>query len=144
MRGAGAAPAFEVCVLNRQRRRRVAPRRLTGVLRAAGRRLRVRGEVAVLLAGDACVRRLNATYRGQDCPTDVLSFPGPGGGVGLGDVIIGVERAVDNARRAGHSLAQELDILALHGLLHLLGYDHETDDGAMERLERRLRRNLLS
>jgi probable rRNA maturation factor len=72
----------------------------------------------------------------------VLSFPGPGGEEGLGDVVISVPTAARSARRQGHGVARELDILALHGFLHLLGYDHETDDGTMGRLEARLRRDL--
>jgi len=73
----------------------------------------------------------------------VLSFPGGGGEAGLGDVVISVARAERNARGLGRTLAQELEVLALHGFLHVLGYDHETDDGTMERLEGRLRRRLL-
>ena len=96
-----------------------------------------------MLAGDRLLRRLNRDYRGKDQPTDVLSFPGGGGEAGLGDVVISVETARRNARGLGRTLPQELDVLALHGLLHVLGYDHETDDGTMDRLERRLRRRLL-
>jgi len=113
------------------------------VLEGAARALKVTGEVAVLVTGDAAVRRLNAQYRGKDKPTDVLSFPGPGGEAGLGDIVISVDTAARNAPAVGRSLAQELDILALHGFLHVLGYDHETDRGTMERLEGRLRRRLL-
>ena len=134
---------LEVVILNRQRRRRVSPSRLRRVLEAAGRSLGVAGELALVLTGDRRVRALNARYRARDEPTDVLSFPGEGGGKGLGDVVISVETAARNARAYGRSLGQELDRLVLHGFLHLLGYDHEADDGAMERLERRLRRRLL-
>lgn len=130
-------------LLNRQRRRLVRPERLRRVLRGAARALRVSGEVAVVLSGDGAVRTLNARYRGKHMATDVLSFPGPGGREGLGDIVISVETAERNARDLGRTLAQELDILALHGFLHVLGYDHETDDGTMERIERRLRRRLL-
>lgn len=104
--------------------------------------MRASGEVSVVLAGDDLLRRLNREYRGRDRPTDVLSFPGPGEGEGLGDVVISVPTAARNARRQGHSVQRELDILAVHGLLHVLGYDHETDDGTMDRLEERLRRDL--
>jgi len=120
----------------------VSAPRLRRVLRDAGRTLRASGEVSVVLAGDGLLRRLNRDYRGRDRPTDVLSFPGAGGEEGLGDVVISVPTALRNARRQGHTVQQELDILALHGLLHILGYDHETDDGTMDRLERRLRRGL--
>jgi probable rRNA maturation factor len=135
-------PGFSVVVLNRQRRRRVNAPRLARVLGAAAGALRARGELALVLTGDRAIRALNARYRHKDKPTDVLSFPGEGGELGLGDVVISVETAEKNARSFGRSLAQELDVLALHGLLHALGYDHETDDGQMERLEKRLRRRL--
>ncbi len=80
--------------------------------------------------------------------TDVLSFPGdgepdPDGSVYLGDVVISAPMAQRQAGREGHSLKRELQTLALHGYLHLLGYDHETDDGKMMRLQRRLQRELI-
>jgi probable rRNA maturation factor len=135
--------SLAVVLLNRQRRRRVDRARLGRVLRGAARALGVSGEVALVLTGDGPVRRLNARYRRKDKPTDVLSFPGPGGDAGLGDIVISVETAEKNARSLGRTLPQELDVLALHGFLHVLGYDHESDDGTMDRLERRLRRRLL-
>jgi probable rRNA maturation factor len=134
---------LNVTLLNRQRLRRVSAPRLKRVLAGAARTLGVSGELAVVLAGDRLLRRLNREYRGKDGPTDVLSFPGGDGEAGLGDVVISVETARRNARGLGRTLPQELDVLALHGLLHVLGYDHETDDGTMDRLERRLRRRLL-
>jgi probable rRNA maturation factor len=133
---------LEVVLLDRQRKRRLGAGRLRRVLTDAARALRVQGEVALVLTGDRAVRTLNARYRGKDKPTDVLSFPGPGGEVGLGDIVISVETAARNAKEYGRTLPQELDILALHGFLHVLGYDHETDDGTMDRLEKRLRRRL--
>jgi probable rRNA maturation factor len=140
---ADPVPAFSVALLNRQRRRKVSPPRLRRVLTRAAASLGISGEVALVLSGDRTVRRLNARYRGKDAPTDVLSFPGGGGALGLGDIVVSVETAGRNARRFGRSLARELDVLALHGLLHVLGYDHETDDGTMNRLERRLRKQIL-
>lgn len=137
-----AAGALGVVVLNRQRRRRIDAVRLRRVLRGAARALRARGEVSLVLAGDRLVHRLNRDYRGKDRPTDVLSFPGAGGDEGLGDVVISVPTAERNARRLGRTLPEELDVLALHGFLHVLGHDHETDEGQMDRLERRLRRRL--
>ena len=134
---------LEVVLLNRQRRQRLSPFRLRRLLEAAARALEVEGEVALVFAGDRTLRRLNARYRGRDEATDVLSFPGEGGEAGLGDIVISVERAARNARGLGRSVHQELDVLALHGFLHVLGYDHETDDGTLDRLERRLRRKLL-
>jgi probable rRNA maturation factor len=114
---------------------------------------RARGTVTVALMPDARVRALNRRYRKKDRPTDVLSFPadehhhrqGPpprraGVGTQLGDVVISLGVARRQAEAAGHAFGTELRVLALHGLLHLLGYDHERDDGQMARLERRLRR----
>ena len=101
---------------------------------------RARGEVAVALAGDAQVRALNRRYRRKDRPTDVLSFPVESPGGGLGDIVIATGVARRQAREAGHSAQTELRVLALHGLLHLLGYDHHDGDGRMARVEARLRR----
>ena len=100
---------------------------------------RARGEMTVAIVPDARVRALNRQYRQKDRATDVLSFPSDERGF-LGDVVIASGVAVRQARAAGHSLRTELRVLALHGLLHLLGYDHERDDGRMARLERRLRK----
>jgi probable rRNA maturation factor len=99
---------------------------------------RARGVVTVAVVSDARVRALNRRYRGKNRATDVLSFPAGEPGE-LGDVVIASGVAGRQARDAGHALAVELRVLALHGLLHLLGYDHERDDGRMARLERRLR-----
>jgi probable rRNA maturation factor len=139
----GGRSSLGVALIHRQRRRRVDATRLRRVLKGAAAALRVSGEVTLVLAGDGTLRRLNREYRRRDRPTDVLSFTGSGGREGLGDIVISVRTAERNARGEGRRLSQELDILALHGFLHLLGYDHETDDGAMDRLEGRLRRRLL-
>jgi probable rRNA maturation factor len=139
----GGRSSLGVALIDRQRRRRVDATRLRRVLKGAAAALRVSGEVTLVLAGDGTLRRLNREYRRRDRPTDVLSFTGSGGREGLGDIVISVKTAERNARGEGRRLSQELDILALHGFLHLLGYDHETDDGAMDRLEGRLRRRLL-
>jgi len=112
---------------------------------------RARGAMTVAIVSDARVRALNRRFRKKDKTTDVLSFPAsapsalrrdrPGDESRyLGDVVISSGVAARQARAAGHSVATELRVLALHGLLHLLGYDHERDDGQMARLERRLRR----
>lgn len=107
--------------------------------------------MTVALVGDRVIRRLNRTYRGLDKPTDVLSFPagaGPGGGGEfggyLGDVVISAQAVERQAQAAGHSVEREMAELLIHGILHLLGYDHEADRGQMVRLEMRLRRKLLS
>ena len=96
---------------------------------------------AVRLAGDREVEALNADLRGKSAPTDVLSFPGEPTleGSHLGDVLISLDTAKRQAQVAGHSLERELEELLLHGILHCLGHDHETDDGEMERLEIELR-----
>ncbi len=117
-----------------------------------------RGEIAIALVTDARIRALNKQYRRKDTPTDVLSFnadadapaapraclaprPSPLAPRFLGDIVIATGVARRQAREAGHSYATELKVLALHGLLHLLGYDHHdtADRGRMARLERRLR-----
>jgi probable rRNA maturation factor len=106
---------------------------------------RARGDVAVALAGDAQVRALNRRYRRTDRPTDVLSFPVASAlrrkpHETLGDIVIATGVARRQALAAGHSAQTELRVLALHGLLHLLGYDHDGEDGRMTRVEARLRR----
>jgi probable rRNA maturation factor len=109
---------------------------------------RARGEVAIALVSDAHVRKLNRLYRKKDAPTDVLSFPGSEGGPSssavreLGDIVIATGVAKRQARDAGHPFTTELRVLALHGLLHLLGFDHHdaNDNGRMARAEARLRR----
>ena len=100
---------------------------------------RARGAMTVAIVPDARVRALNRKYRKKDTATDVLSFPSGERGY-LGDVVIASGVAARQARTAGHPLGTELRVLALHGLLHLLGSDHERDDGRMARLERRLRK----
>ncbi len=111
------------------------------------------GEVTVALVGDRQIRSLNRRFRALDRVTDVLAFPVDGTGAApdpgplasgpryLGDIVIATDRARRQARAEGHSLTTELRVLALHGLLHLLGYDHERDAGQMERMEGRLRRH---
>jgi probable rRNA maturation factor len=114
------------------------------------------GAVTIALVDDTEMRRLNREFAGQENATDVLSFPSSAPGQGrrvpgaspgkaaqprhLGDIVIATGVARRQARVVGHAYAQELRVLALHGLLHLLGYDHETDEGRMARLEARLRR----
>ena len=100
---------------------------------------RARGGVTVAVTTDARVRALNRRYRGVNRSTDVLSFPAGEPGQ-LGDIVIARGVAARQARDLGHPLATELKVLALHGLLHLLGYDHEHDGGRMARAEARLRR----
>lgn len=140
------AGILQVLVGDEHGRAGVAPglgRWLAGVAPAG-----VRGTVGVALVSGARVRVLNRRYRGHDEATDVLSFPvdaadrrlGRGAvGAWLGDIVIARDVARRQARAAGHSERTELRVLALHGLLHLLGYDHEQDAGRMRRVEERLR-----
>jgi probable rRNA maturation factor len=118
-------------------------RLLRGLLRETGRE---HDGVTLLLSTDTVLRRLNRTHRGQDRATDVLSFPFHGDleprRPHLGDIAISMQRASRQARSAGWPLASELALLLTHGFLHLLGYDHETDDGTMHRLEDSLLRRL--
>ncbi|MEM9555879.1 MAG: rRNA maturation RNase YbeY [Acidobacteriota bacterium] len=131
------------------------------------------GSLTVRLVGDDEMQGLNATWRGKDSTTDVLSFPGDvrhadapvpdalgvdpaavdratldpalfdGEPLHAGDIVVSLPVARRQAIDAGHDLARELRILLLHGVLHCLGYDHETDDGAMERFEHALRAQWL-
>jgi probable rRNA maturation factor len=101
-----------------------------------------------LITTDAELRRLNRQFRGQDTATDVLSFPavplpdGRGSVTFLGDLAISLPRARAQAREFGHDTGQEIQILMLHGVLHLLGMDHEADQGRMARAEKRWRARL--
>jgi len=110
----------------------------------ASRAARLHGVVNLLLTSNSELRALNSRFRGKDSPTDVLSFPPVFGLVDAfaGDVAISAEMAAYNARLLGHSPAEEIKILALHGMLHLAGYDHERDHGEMARTEERLRKFL--
>jgi len=145
-------------ILNRQRRVPVATRPLTDFLGRVRSALRLGDrDLTVCLVSDASIARLNRSFRGKPGPTDVLSFPAnghaalrrarlstssPSSTSYLGDIAISPEAARRNAARFGRSLPQELRVLMLHGVLHLLGYDHETDRGRMDRVERRLRAEL--
>jgi probable rRNA maturation factor len=121
-------------------------RALSRFLREAQATVRLRGQVFVLLTTDRNIRRLNRKFRGKNKATDVLSFPAEPVVQKYekitGDLAIGVPTARRQAREQGHALSVELKVLILHGLLHLAGFDHETDHGEMARRERRLRARL--
>ena len=108
--------------------------------RAAG----LKGMVNVLVTSSAEMKSLNRRFRGKDKATDVLSFPAEPGAQKqfAGEIAISAEIAWQNARQLGHSPAEEVKILVLHGVLHLRGYDHECDNGQMARRERQLRAKL--
>jgi probable rRNA maturation factor len=116
-------------------------------LRRARRAARLQGTVNVLVTSSARLRAMNRQFLGKNKPSDVLSFPLLETGLRLtrplaGDVAISADIARENARQLGHSFAEEIKILALHGVLHLAGYDHERDNGEMARKELRLRKQL--
>jgi probable rRNA maturation factor len=115
-----------------------AARELNRFVRKAQSLAGVRGEVSVLITGNARVQELNRRYRRKDKPTDVLSFPRAQGG----DIAISLDIASESARLYGHRSLEELKILVLHGMLHLAGYDHERDNGRMAARETRLRAQL--
>jgi probable rRNA maturation factor len=119
-------------------------RTLARFLAAAQEAVRLKGQVTVLLTTDAAIARLNKQFRGKNKATDVLSFPAEGVGTDgmAGDLAISVTTALGQAAEQEHSLATEIKVLVLHGLLHLAGYDHETDNGRMARRERALRAKL--
>jgi len=134
-----------LCAIDRSRVARVAQATLAAIGRADC-------SLTIAFVRDRAIRSLNRTYRGKDRATDVLSFPATAEQTGaatgemaeyLGDIVIATDTARAQAEAAAHSLAREVSELVIHGALHLCGYDHETDNGAMNRLELRLRRNLL-
>lgn len=156
-------------ILNRQRRVRVSVKDLEKFLARASQVLRLRpGSLTVCLVTDAEIARWNRGYRGKRGPTDVLSFPAVAkpsrrtekrkhqssrkrrgdfsfprsSDSYLGDIAIAPAVARRNARQFDRTLDEEMRILIVHGMLHLMGYDHETDSGQMDRRERRVRRRL--
>ena len=143
-------------ILNRQRQINLDLARLRAYVRRIRKLLKMgREEFNVCFVDDDEIRRLNSLYRGKATPTDVLSFPWQteeGGGLEplnagefsnfLGDIVISVDTASRNARLEGHSTEAEIRWLILHGTLHLLGYDHEKDQGEMTVLELSLRERL--
>jgi probable rRNA maturation factor len=144
-------------VVNRQRLTRIDTRRVANLADATlGALVRQGTNLTVAFVRDRVMRELNREFRGSDRTTDVLSFPAEddkqsagGNFIGavasehLGDIVISTDMALRQANEAGHSFAREVDELVIHGVLHLCGYDHETDRGQMNRLELKLRKKLL-
>src|SRR5712691_1650118 len=118
-------------------------RALAAFVAKASREVGLVGAVTVMVTGSREIRRLNSRFRGKDRATDVLSFPALGLVNGFaGDIAICLDIAARNARALNHTIAEEVRILALHGILHLAGYDHEGDGGEMARKEESLRKRL--
>jgi probable rRNA maturation factor len=134
-------------VILRKRIAGLSPSTLDRFLLRARRAVRLPGTVNVLVTNSHELRSLNLRFRGKDKPTDVLSFPEPRMNLPktkqpAGELAVSAEIARDNAKRLGHSLATEIKILTLHGILHLAGFDHERDNGEMADKERSLRLQL--
>jgi probable rRNA maturation factor len=136
-------------IVNRQRRVNVPVKLLEDFFERVRKELRFpQNAVTVQFISDAAMARLNQNFRHKHGPTDVLSFPADGGirpqqtAHYIGDIAISPQTARRNARRFSRTLPAEIRILILHGMLHLAGFDHETDHGEMDRLEKRLRRRL--
>jgi probable rRNA maturation factor len=142
-------------ILNQQRRVPIRRKEHKNFLSRVRRELKLgRGDLNICFVNDHEIAQLNRKYRGKPKPTDVLSFPQNGNGNSakrfteipgtnfLGEIAISPQAARRNAKQFGRTLNEELRILMLHGVLHLMGYDHETDHGEMERIEMRLRRKL--
>jgi probable rRNA maturation factor len=134
-------------VILRKRIAGLSPSTLERFLLRARRVVRLRGTVNVLVTNSRELRSLNFRFRGKDKSTDVLSFPAPPLGRAqarqvAGDLAISADIARENANCLGHSVAAEIKILVLHGVLHLAGFDHEQDNGKMAREESRLRQQL--
>ena len=117
--------------------------RLSRYLLRARRAVCLEGQVDVLLTDDKTVKRLNRNFRGKNKATDVVSFPAGDFAEGIvGDLAVSLDTASKQAKRFGLTLEDEIKTLLLHGLLHLAGYDHETDNGEMAAEETRLRAKL--
>jgi probable rRNA maturation factor len=141
------SPPRKRVVIFQKRVARLSEPTLRAFLLRAKEAVKLKGTVNVLLTSSTAMRSLNRQFRAKDVPTDVLSFPSPSLPLNqpartAGDIAISVEIAAQNATKLGHSTAEEVKILVLHGILHLAGFDHERDNGEMARKEARLRRTL--
>ena len=151
-------------ILNKQKKVRLATRPLQEFLRKTQRELKIAdSEITIAFVSQAEMARWNEAYRRKKGPTDVLSFPATAAAsqgapalpsyscsplaarhppLFLGDIAIAPETAKRYARKNGRTLSSEIRVLMLHGVLHLMGYDHESDQGQMNRIEQKLRRRL--
>ena len=136
-------------IINRQRARKISAQSLrVFVARSLNLVERESRDVSIVFVSDPTIKKLNRQFRGKDFATDVLSFPNQAepfesqNEKALGEIVISVDRAAAQAKENGLSFSNEVAQLILHGLLHLCGYDHETDTGEMNRLELKLRKRL--
>ena len=134
-------------IINRQRKRKLKARYWREFTAESLTAMKREGsDVSIVFVSNAAIRKLNKQFRGRDYVTDVLSFPAEPDQFekrsSLGEIVIATDRAAAQAKENGLSFQNEIEQLILHGLLHLCGYDHETDKGEMNRLELRLRRKL--
>lgn len=131
---------MEIDIQNHQRKFTFPGARLRRMVKDLTLRLKLTPQsLSLVFIGERRMRSLNRRYRGVDRSTDVLSFDGSGLPGHLGDIVISLPNAARNARQEKHSVQKEIGWLVLHGMLHLAGYDHETDQGQMRRLEYQLR-----
>ena len=134
---------MEPTIIFRQRVPGLGKSQLAAFVTAVCKSVGLAGAVTVLVTGNREMRALNERFRGKDLSTDVLSFPGPEFMADFaGDIAVCTDIAAKNAAALGHAVAIEVRVLVLHGILHLAGYDHESDSGEMTRMETRLRRRL--
>ena len=136
-------------LINRQRARKINAKRWREFAEQALQTIdSTKQSVTIVFVSDAAIKKLNRQFRGKNQTTDVLSFPTKAEDFEsdnqsqLGEAVISVERAAAQAKENGLTFSNEIEQLILHGLLHLSGYDHETDNGEMSRLELRLRKKL--
>ena len=136
-------------IVNRQRKFPIAEARWRAFAARALKVLPVKNSSAtIVFVSDRAMAELNARWRRKPVTTDVLSFPASqnefekSAGLQLGDIVISLSQAARQAKENGLTLSNEVEQLMLHGLIHLCGYDHETDNGEMNRLEMRLRKKL--
>ena len=132
-------------IINRQKKHKINKNRFKGLLERLVNQYQLDNpEVTLAFVNDRTVKELNKRFLNKDAPTDVLSFPlrekGADGKYYLGDILISVQRALDQSAEKNHSLERELEILTLHGFLHLMGFEHFRD---LEREETRMRKLLL-
>jgi probable rRNA maturation factor len=134
-------------IINRQRKRKLNAKHWREFTAESLRAIKREGsDVSIVFVSSAAIRKLNRQYRDKDYVTDVLSFPAEPeqfeNRSSLGEIVIAMDRAAAQAKENGLTLRNEIEQLILHGLLHLCGHDHETDNGQMNRLELKLRKKL--